>query len=395
MEKVSARDDAYKDISIFTEVINKVREEYVEQPNMEKAMNGALHGMMEALDPYSSFVDRAVYQKIKETREQFTAQPGVILSKRYGYGYVVSVVPGSPADRAGLRTGDLVDSIDGKLTTLMSQLEAQTLMFGPAGSTLKLNLIRARGRSTPTPIELVREEPQSPEVTAKILEDGFGLLRISHFEKGAAESVLLNLKKLQSSNIRGLLVDVRGTAQGVLEEAVRVSGFFLPKGAKVVTSVDRNGKEAALFSSTDPVVSNIPVILLIDGGTSGMAEIFGAALQDHKVAEAVGEKTNGQGSSQDFFFLEDGAALFISTRIYHRVSGKPLQGQNLKNSGLMPDARSPSEDFVTNFYFDNTPEDMEKSLDEEFYQKLDEAIEKEQLNAALERARSKALKKAA
>lgn len=394
MEKVSARDEVYRGLSIFTEVISKVKEEYVETPDMDKATKGALHGMMEALDPYSSFLDAKTYDKVQERNEAYKASPGLILSKRYGYGYVVSVVPGSPAQREGLRSGDLIESIDGHPTTQMSLLEAQSLMLGPTGSTVRLNLIRAR-RAAPAEVKLSREELARAEPSVKRFEDEIGLLRIDHFHPGTSDSVQAKLKLLQSSGIRGLLIDIRGAAEGALEEAVKVADLFLSKGTTIVKIENREGKQRTQESISGPSLSGIPVVLLVDAGTSGSAEVFAAALQDHKVAEVVGEKTNGQGSSQETFFLEDESVLFVSTEAYYRPDGRPLQAENLKNSGVTPEVRSPSDDFVTNFYYENTTDDLEKSLNEVFYQKLNEAIESEQLNSGLERVRSKALKKAA
>lgn len=394
MEKVSARDDVYKDLSIFTEVIHKVKEDYVEDPSMEKAVKGALHGLMEALDSYSSFVDAGTYQKVQEFTERYTASPGLMLSRRYGYAHVVSVVPGSPAAREGLRSGDFVESIDGKLTTQMSLLEAQSLLLGPSGSGVALHVIRGR-RSAPSEVRLTREELALPGMEAKIRDEGIGLLRITHFEKGAAEEVRSKLKMLQSSGIRGLLIDCRGVAQGILEEAVAVADLFLPPGKKILAVRDRRGKEIVYWAATEPMVVGIPMVVLIDGGTSGAAEVFVAALRDHEAAETLGDRSNGQGGTREYFHLGDGSVLYISTQMHYRPNGKPLQDQSLRNSGIRPDVRSPGEDFVTNFYFDNASDDGEKNLSEDFYQKLNEAIEAEQLKAAMERIRSQVLPRAA
>ena len=392
MERVAARDDAYKGLSVFTDIIHKIEQDYVEQPDTQKAMRGALHGIMEALDPYSSFVDRNTYHKIKELKEQYTASPGVTLSKRFGYAYVVSVVPGSPARRAGLRSGDLLESIDGKLTTQMSLLEAQSLLLGPADSSIELSVIRSR---RPYQVRLMREDWVLPEAGARIVEEEIGVLRIPHLEEGMAGEVLSKLKILRSSGIGGLLVDVRGAAYGTVSEAVKVSDFFLDKGKKIVMVKDRDGEEASLVSSTDPVITGIPIVVLIDGGTSGAGELFAAALQDHQIAETVGEKTNGQGSKQRSFFLEDGSVLLMSTNLYYRSTGKAIQGQNVRDSGVAPDVTSPDEEFAMKFDFDSGSDGMEENIDDEFFRKLREAVEREQFETGLERIRSKLLPKAA
>ncbi|MBI4446274.1 MAG: PDZ domain-containing protein [Acidobacteria bacterium] len=394
MEKVSARDDAYKDLSIFTDVLNKVREDYVEEPNMSHAAKGVLHGMMEALDAYSSYLDPETYRKIEEEKKSRTASPGLILSKRYGYAFVVSVIPGSPADREGLRNGDLIESLDHKFTNQMSLLEAQSLLTGPAGTTVTMNVIRSR-RTAPTEISLTRENLKLSDVTARIVEDGIGLLRIFHFNAGTSDAVLSKLKMLQASEIRGLLIDIRGSSEGELEEAVKSAGFFLPKATKILTVSTRGKEEKTYLAEAQPLVSGLPIVLLVDGGSSGPSEVFAAALQDHRVSEVVGERTNGQGSVQEFFTVGDGSVLFLTTQLFYRPNGSPLQPENLRTSGITPDVRSPSEDFITNFYYENSAEESERNLGEEFFRNLNRAIEQAQLNAGLERLREKALKKAA
>ena len=392
IEEVSAGDDAYKNLSILAEIINKIEKDYVEEPDTEEAMEGALLGMVEVLDPYSSFVDRSTYGRVRELRERFTPSPGIILSKRYGYAHVVSVVTGSSAQRQGLRPGDLLESIDGKLTSQMSLLEAQSLLLGPSGSSVQLNVIRSR---RPHEVSVVREESVLLPATAKIVEDGLGVLRIFHLKKGSAEVILSKLKILRSSGVRGLIVDVRGVAQGLLEEVVQLTDFFLPRGEKILTVKDRSSTETVFSSSADPVISGIPVVVLMDHGTSGSVEVFAAALQDHKIAETVGEKTSGRGSAQESFFLEDGSVLLISTKLYQRPTGKLIQGPKLRDSGVVPDVVSPDEDFVSKLASENVSDDVERDLDHELYRKLQEAVEAEQFNAALKRLRSKVFSEAA
>ena len=394
LNRVSAKDNAYQGLKIFTDVLNKVREEYVEEPDLEKAMQGGLQGMMEALDPYSSFIDRDTYQEIQRSRGELTASPGIILSKRYGYAYVVSVVSGSPAQQRGLRTGDLLESIDGKRTSQMSLWEARKLLLGTEGSSIHLRLIRAR-RSAPAQIDLVRKDMPLPEVSARIVEEGIGVLSIPHFEEGVARLVAAKLKMLFSSGMKGLLVDVRGTALGSFEEAVEISDLFLPKGEKILTVSDRDGKTTEFVSLTEPLVSDVRVVLLMDRGSSGAAEVFVAALKDHNIAGTVGERTDGQGSVQDLIYLEDGSVLEILTGLFYRSTGAPIQSRKLNESGIAPEVRSPDQDFVTKFYFNNTSDEGETALRDEFYQELNSAIRVLQFEEGLKQVRRRLLKEAA
>ena len=394
LNRVSAKDNAYQDLRIFTDILSKVREDYVEEPDMEKAMQGGIQGMMEALDPYSSFIDQETYQEIQRSRGELTASPGIILSKRYGYAYVVSVVSGSPAQQRGLRTGDLLESIDGEMTSQMSLWEARKLLLGTEESSVHLRVIRAR-RSAPSQVDLVRENMRLPEVSARIVEEGIGLLSIPHFEEGVAQVVSAKLKMLLASGMRGLLVDVRGTAFGGFEEAVEISDLFLPKGKKILTVSDREGKKTEFVSLTEPLVSGIRVVLLMDRGSSGAAEVLVAALKDHDIAGTVGERTDGQGSVQDMIYLEDGSVLEILTGLFYRSTGEPIQSRKLNDSGIDPEVRSPDQDFLTKFYFDNTSDEGETALGDKFYQDLSAAIQALQFEEGLKEVRRRLLREAA
>ena len=394
LDRVSAGDDAYKGLRVFTDVLNKVRENYVEKPDLGRAMLGGLHGMMEALDPYSSFVEGQIYREMEEAKAGKTATPGIVLARRYGYAYIVSTVPGSPAHQKGLRAGDLLETIDGQMTAEMSLWEARKLLVGDEGSSVNLRVIRAR-RSIPTPVELVREELDFPEVSARIVEDGIGALTIPHFQEGVAKEVSAKLKMLLSSGLKGLIVDVRGTATGTLEEAVQVSDLFLPLDAMIVSVGGRSGPRTDFVSMTEPLLSGIRIVLLIDGGSSGAAEVFTAALKDHALGETVGERTDGQGSVQTQMYLEDGSMIEILTELFYRSSGKPVQGRKPKDSGISAEVRSPSPDLVTNFYLENTSDDPEAVLGDEFYQELNQAIRDAQFEEGVNRIRGQLLREAA
>lgn len=349
---------------------------------MDKALKGALHGMMEALDPYSSFVDAGTYQALQSKVDG--AGVGVTVSKRYGYAYVVSVTKGSPAEVGGLRSGDLIESIDGESSALMSLWEAQRRLSGAEGTQVELRVLRSR-TTRPNELSLTRKVLEPLEVQARIVENDVGVLVIPHFRAGVSDLVRSKLKMLSSREIAGLVVDLRGSAEGELEEAVSVADQFLQKDAVVLT-VRRNGDDVQSFVSSDePILENFPMVVLVDGGTSGVGEVLAAALNDNQVAELVGQRTNGLGSTQEKFQLEDGSVLFVSTRMFYRPTEEAIQGEDIRRSGLKPRVVSPDLDFVTNFYMENTPEEVERELSPDFYRRLDEAIDVEQLQDGLER----------
>ncbi|MFZ0430422.1 MAG: S41 family peptidase [Acidobacteriota bacterium] len=380
LQKVSAGDEAYGDLSVFTRVIDHVRRDYVQEPDMQKALKGALHGMIEALDPFCSFVDKATFDELAD--RDTSGRLGISLSKRYGYAYIVAVSEGSPADQEGLRNGDLVESIDGQSTVLMSVWEAQRRLAGPPNTEAKVRVIRSR-RSEPQELTMQRRVLAVQTPTAEVVERELGYLRIPSLAPGESKVVASKLKMLLSSSVKGLVIDLRSTADGSLSEAVSMSDLFLARG-KTIASIEGPDKQTKVEASTsDPVVSDLPVVVLVDGGTSGPAEVLTASLKDNGVAEIVGERTNGHGSIQSEFKLRDGSKLFLSTAMILRPDQQPLQSEELRKSGVAPDVLSPERDFISNFYFENSGDGDEEDLGDDFYTRLDEAVRQEQYKAAL------------
>lgn len=380
LERVSAGDESYGQLEIFTRVLDRVERDYVEEPNMEKALKGALHGMIEALDPFSSFVDSKTFSELSSKKD--TASPGITLSKRYGYAYVVSVAEGSPADLSGLRTGDLIESIGGSPTNLMSLWESERRLQGASESEVSMRVIRFR-RSEPQDVVLRREPALHHAVSARILDNKVGVVRIPDLNSGVVQEVSAKLKMLLSSDVSSLLLDLRDSAEGSLEEAVALSDLFLAEG-KTVVSIQGTGGEAREYSSkNDPLIRGIPIVALVDGGTSGPAEVFVGALHDHGLARVIGERTNGHGSIQNEFYLENGSLLLITTKLLVRPNGDRIQSEELRKTGIEPDRTSPSRDFISSFYFENSSDDPEGELSDEFYRRLDSAIEQQQFETAL------------
>lgn len=392
MDRVAARDASYQEIALFISVFKRVQADYVEEPVMKDALLGALHGMVEAVDPYSSYVPQASYAQVQAQTEA-RASPGIYISKRYGYAYVVAVVRGSPAEREGVRTGDWIESIDARKTTQMSRWEAQYMLQGAPGTEVKLRLIRSR--RPPTEIRLVREAPVPEKVKAEVVETGLGQLRIPSLRTGSSGQVRKGLRMLRSAAVKGLLLDVRGVTEGEVAEAVEIAGLLLPKGSEVLTVKDRQGRSVVHATTAEPLLAGVPAVVLADGGTSGAAEILVAALKDHKVATVVGLKTDGRGSGQERFHLGDGSVLYLATRIYYRPDGSAIQKKKLKDSGISPDVRAPDEDFVSSFYLENVSDDPDAELGVDFYKGLEEAVRERQFQQGLDKLRGRLARKAA
>ncbi len=386
LQKVSAGDDAYDDLAVFSKVIDHLQRDYVENPDMKKALKGALQGMVEALDPFSSYVDGETYEALAQPKGD--AQIGVSLSKRYGYAYIVAVEEGSPAEENGLRSGDMIEAIEGQPTVLMSVWEAERRLLGPVGSAVNLRVIRSR-RSEPQDLSLERATPPVQVPSARLVQENLGYLRIPNFDKGSVEMAKTKIKVLLSSGAKGILLDLRSTADGELEEGVAMADALLPVGAQISVIKTRKGDTSVYSSTSEPVVKDLPVVILVDGGTSGPAEVLAAALKDNGIADTVGERSNGHGSIQHEFILRSGAHLFLSTGLLVRPDGKPLQSEEYRDSGLEPDVLSPAREFISNFYFDNSTGAEDEELGDDFYARLDSAIDKQQFDAAVSHLQEK------
>ncbi len=390
---VVAENDIYGQLEMFTTVLSRLKAEYVEEPQMGRAINGALLGMIEAVDPFSSFVEGDIFASLEE-RAGSEASPGLILSKRHGYGYVVSVVPGSPADEAGLRTGDIVESLQDRVTTEMSLWEIVQRLKGRQGTDVTIRVVRPR-RSQPTEVKLTRAVTNLGKARARVIEDSVGLLSIPHFHTGVSGEVRSRLQLLIGAGVDGILVDVRGTSEGTVEEAALIADLFLDRGQLIGSLAGRAGTLREFVSEEEPLVKTQVVGLLMDGGTSGAAEVFSAALIDNQRVFSVGLRTNGHGTTQEKFELTAGSVIFLATTLFVRPNGQPIQGRTVRTSGLRPAERSPTQAFVTNFYFENTKEELGEGNLEEFYRELEDAVVREQLERGLDEIRSRILKRAA
>jgi len=393
LEDVAAENDVYGQLEIFSSVLTKLENEYVEHPDLPRAMNGALLGMLETVDPFSSFVEHSVFSQL-QVQSGEDASPGMTLAKRSGYAYVVSIEAGSPAALAGLRSGDLVESVDGIITTEMSLWEVTTRLKGRQGTNVSIRVVRPR-RAEPMEVTLLRSFSNPGSVKGTIIENGIGFLDIPHLSGRVSESVAREVRLLGAAGVNGLLIDLRGTVGGLLSEAVAIADLFLVGGATVVSVVERGGIKEELIAESDPVDDSLDLVILVDGGTSGPAEVLATALVDHGKAAAVGLRTNGHGSLQERFDLADGSVVFLATKLLLRKDGRPLQGMKTRSSGLKPKLQSPSPDFVSNFYISHLGEEFTGPKLEDFYRGLSKAIEEEQLKNGIEEVRRRIFKEAA
>jgi hypothetical protein len=225
----SNSEKTYRDLGVYSEVLNRINLDYVTEPDLKKVTDGAIRGLLEALDPYSTYFTPAEYQEYLKHPDPGPADVGIFLSKRSGYVTVVSVLPGSPAEKAGVRAGDLIDRVDGTPTRELSVVQIERLLAGAPDTSVKLYDVRG-ARGEPEPINVTRAVLNYPPVMAKVLEDGDGYLRVSTFDSGKAKQIASQIKELQSSGAHKIILDLRNCAGGNVQEAVDTASLFLDKG---------------------------------------------------------------------------------------------------------------------------------------------------------------------
>ena len=327
----TGQDGAYRQINVYSEVLRHIQTDYVTDPNIPAVTNGALRGLLESLDADSSYLSPEDYKIYKADRGG-NAQAGINVSKRYGYATVVSVVPGGPADKAGLVDGDILEAIEGQDTRDISLAMIRLMLEGAPGSTLTVGVVRS-SRSEPDKISMTRSLQAPPPVAESLYENASILyLKPEVLDHDHVSELETKLKGMQKAGNKKVLLDLRDVAAGDMAEAVRLANFLLKSGTIATLEGQKFPKQVFTADPAKTIQATAPVVVLVNRGTAGPAELVAAALLDNKRADVVGERTFGEGTQQKTFDLPDGAALILSVAKYESPDGKKLQ-----DDGVTPD----------------------------------------------------------
>jgi carboxyl-terminal processing protease len=322
----SQPDGAYPEMEVYSEVLKKVQTDYVSDPNMNKVTVGALHGLLESLDPDSSYLTADEYSEYKQHSNQGVAQVGLNISKRYGYATVVSVEPGSPAEKQQLEDGDIIESIEGHSTREMSLVMIRLLLEGKPGTDVTFSVVRPR-KAEPDKITLTRTVTQAPPLAQAEYESNSILyLKPGILNKERVNEIASRLKSMNKNGNKKILLDLRDVAEGDEEQGVRLANFFLQTGTIVTLSGQKYPYEA-FNADSSKFMTSAPLVVLVNHGTSGPGEIVAAAVLENKRADLVGDRTFGEGSVQKTMELPDGAALILSVAKYASPLGKKIQDE--------------------------------------------------------------------
>ena len=319
----SADDKAYKSLTVYGEVLQKIQQDYVDDPNMRTVTAGALHGLLESLDPQSSYLTPREYEEYKKKiGNPGTGDAGLTLSKRYGYIIVLSVLPDSPGTKAGIRSGDLLESIGGFTTRDMSVGQALNLLNGQPGTGIKVSVIR-RGKATPEEVDIVREKLTTPKLIVQKADPDILVLRFPSLDVGRSEEVRNRLVDAEKQGIHKVILDVRECGRGPVSEAISIARFFIPTGT-LTTLRGQSVSTQVISAEPKQVIWKNPVSVLVDATTSGAAEVLAGAIEANHRGDVVGERTFGLASEQKLITLDDGAALILTVANYYNADGKSI-----------------------------------------------------------------------
>jgi len=369
-------DGAYNHIQVYSEVLYHIRAEYVEEPNMPLVTSGALHGLLESLDANSSYLSPAEYKVFKQKKTDGKATVGATISKRFGYAAVVSVIPGGPADKAGISSGDIIEAIDNKSTHEMSLAEIRGAMTGEVGSRLDCSIIRTR-KIEPQKVTITRDVVNPPASTEQLMADNVGYIKALVLNKGKAQEIAGRIKSLQKQGAKKLILDLRDDSDGDEEEGVAVANLFLNHGTIAYLE---GQKYTRVTYNADPQkkITDLPVVVLVNRGTAGPAEVVAASMLDDARGDVLGDKTFGDGSVQKLIEVPDGSALILSIAKYYTPKGKVIQ-----ENGITPNIEVASADDLAVL-----PDDEDGGANTEEPQKP-QAKEDEQLHRAIEVLKNK------
>ena len=333
LEKVnSAEIDIYKKIDLFGEVLEKINKEYVDEINQSESMDSAINGLLQSLDPYSSYMSPEIFEEMQtETSGEFGGL-GIEVSMEAGVVKVITPIDDTPASKAGLKAGDYIVKINDIQVQGKSLSEAVDLMRGPVGSGIKLT-VRRRGTKKALTFNVVREIIEVQSVKSELLENNIGYLRLTSFNDNSSQQIKKQIKKLKKNkNLNSYILDLRNNPGGLLSQAIKISDFFLENGEIVSTKSRTKSENRKWFAKKGDILDGKTLLILINYGSASASEIVAGALKDHKRAILVGENSYGKGSVQSIIPLKNKGAIRLTVAKYYLPSGK-----SISEVGVRPD----------------------------------------------------------
>ena len=334
--------DIYKKIDLFGEVLEKINKEYVEETNQSEGMDAAINGLLQSLDPYSSYMSPEIFQEMQtETSGEFGGL-GIEVSMEAGVVKVISPIDDTPASKAGIKAGDYIVKIDNIQVQGKSLSEAVDIMRGPVGSAIELT-VRRRGVKKALTFNITREIIEVQSVKSDLLDNNIGYIRLTSFNDNSSEQIKKKIKKLkENKNLNAFILDLRNNPGGLLSQAIKISDFFLENGEIVSTKSRKKSENRKWFARKGDITDGKTLLVLINYGSASASEIVAGALKDHKRAIILGENSYGKGSVQSIIPLKNKGAIRLTVAKYYLPSGK-----SISEVGVRPDieVNEEGEDF--------------------------------------------------
>ena len=321
-------DKAYKSLTVYGEVLQKIQNDYVDDPNIPLVTAGSLHGLLESLDPQSSYLTPREYTEYKQKLSANVAgETGLTMSKRSGYIIAVSVLPDSPAEKAGIHSGDFLESVAGFTTREMSVGQALNLLRGQPGTSVKVGVIRS-GKAEPEEVDIVREKLTAAKTQLTKVDSDVVAIRVQSLEQGRSEELRSRIAEAEKQGAHKIILDLRNCGRGPASEGIAAARLFVSSGT--IATLRGQTVSAQVFSAEpNKVAWKGPVSILIDGTTSGAAEILASAVEMNHRGDLVGERTFGLASEQKLITLDDGSALILTVANYYNSSGKSILDEGI------------------------------------------------------------------
>lgn len=333
----AADENKFDSLKRFSQVLDLVERHYVRETPRKELINGAIKGMLQGLDPHSTFMTPEEYKEMQETTTGEFSGIGIEISMENGQVVVVSPIEDTPAFRAGLKPGDIILSINGQPAQELTLQEVLTRIRGPKGTEVELSILHGNSKA-PQTVRIVRDTIPLMSVKSKKLEDGYYWMRITRFSERTTQELHDALKTAQKKGVKGIVLDLRNNPGGLVEQAVGVANTFLPKGT-IVSIRGRDDSSVREYQAQAPKIDvAAPIVVLVNAGSASAAEIVAGALRDQKRAMLMGERTFGKGSVQNIIPLPDGSGLKLTVALYYTPSGDSIQAQ-----GITPDIEVPFE----------------------------------------------------
>jgi len=343
-----AHDDVYGHLKVYTEVLERIKLEYVEEPDMKSVTLGAINGLLESVDPFASYLNADQYRQYEKGVDTSKASVGLVLAKRYGYVAVVDALPGSPADKANINTGDLIESINNVATRDMPLAYAEQLLRGDAGSTINITVLRLKNPD-PEKITLTRANISYPAVLGKMMPDQVGYLHVTSLAGNRVDEAKNKLNELKKQGAKFIVLDLRHCSTGEQDKGIALANLFIDKGEITYLQGQKTEKQDFTANPANDIWQG-PLVVITNRATAGGAEIAAGALLDDKRAQVVGERSYGDASLRKTIQMDDGGAVILSVAKYYSPSGKAIQ-----DGGITPSVALAENDATPDVDQDGNP----------------------------------------